>query len=56
MFGRALLSSLLLITWACTKQQTARQTPPAGANASPRGVPSSAAIQERLKSVVHNGD
>lgn len=35
MFGRALLSSLLLVTWACTTQQTARQTSTADANASP---------------------
>ena len=35
MFRRALLSSLLLITWACTTQQTERQTSIDGANASP---------------------
>ena len=35
MFRRALLSSLLLITWACTTQQTAGQASPPGANTSP---------------------
>jgi hypothetical protein len=35
MFRRALLASLLLITWACTTQQTARQPSTADANASP---------------------
>lgn len=34
MFRSALLSSLLLIAWACTTQQTARQPSPAGASAS----------------------
>ena len=32
MFRRTILSSLLLITWACTTQQTARQTTSATAN------------------------
>ena len=33
MFRRAILSILLLITWACTTQQTARQATPAAVSA-----------------------
>jgi hypothetical protein len=60
MLGRVLLSSLLLIAWACTTQQTARQASPADASASTlvfltrSGCVNADAMRERLDDALNS--